>query len=135
MMRKFIGLITSPLAYLVASKPAFAQGNFTICPQNSQFNTLCNLNFNNIGQFIGNIIIILLVVAIIIAVIFLVYGGIKWILSGGDKTGVESARNHIIAAIVGLIIALLAFFIVTFVLGLLGLGSITTFNFPNLIPK
>lgn len=134
MMRKFIGLITSPLIYLAQSKPVFAQ-TFNICPNDSDaFKTLCKLDFKNIGSLIGNIIVILLIVAVIIAIIFLIYGGIKWILSGGDKTGVESARNHIIAAIVGLIIALLAFFIVTFVLGILGI-TVTNLTFPNLLPK
>lgn len=60
------------------------------------------------------------IIGVVVAVIFLIYGGIKWILSGGDKTAVESARNHIIAAIVGLIIVVGAFFIIGLIFQLLG---------------
>lgn len=131
MVKKVFGIILGLLSLLFVVTPAFAQA-VNPCPQGGSFGGLCNLNFNNIGPFIGKIIIILLIVAIIISLIFLIYGGIKWIISGGDKTAVESARNHIIAAIVGLIIALLAFFIVQFVLGLLGI-SLTDLQFPRLI--
>jgi len=55
-----------------------------------------------------------------VAVAFLIYGGIKWILSGGDKQAVESARNHIVAAIVGLVIVAGAFVIIGVVFKLLG---------------
>ena len=69
----------------------------------------------------------------IIAVFFLIYGGVKWIISGGDKAAVEAARNHIIAAIVGLVVALLAFFILSVILKLFVIDK-TTFNLPTLIP-
>lgn len=131
MMKKIFGFIAGLLFPLTLTSPAFAD-SFSICPEDGQFNALCKININNAGAFIGNIIVFILIIAIIIAVIFLIYGGIKWIVSGGDKQGVESARNHIIAAIVGLIIALLAFFIVTLVLGLLGI-NLRSFNFPTLI--
>ena len=134
MMKRVLGFISGLLFPLVYASPVFADDKFNICPADSTFAALCNLNINNAGSFIGNIIVFILIIAIIIAVIFLIYGGIKWIVSGGDKQGVESARNHIIAAIVGLIIALLAFFIVTLVLGLLGI-NIRSFNIPTLIKQ
>jgi hypothetical protein len=52
----------------------------------------------------------------IIAVIMIVYGGFRYITSGGDATKVTSARNTILYAIIGLIIVALAQFIVKFVL-------------------
>jgi hypothetical protein len=39
---------------------------------------------------------------------FLVWGGVEWILSGGDKGGTEKARNRITAALVGLVIVFAA---------------------------
>lgn len=50
-----------------------------------------------------------------IAVIMLVIGGIRYTVSGGDSKAVESAKNTILYAIVGIIVALLAFAIVKFV--------------------
>lgn len=58
---------------------------------------------------------ILLVVGLI-SVIMLVYGGLRYILSGGDSKKVTDAKNTILYAIIGLIISLLAFAIVNFVL-------------------
>ena len=58
---------------------------------------------------------ILLVVGLI-SVIMLVYGGLRYILSGGDSKKVTNAKNTILYAIIGLIISLLAFAIVNFVL-------------------
>ena len=58
---------------------------------------------------------ILLIVGLI-SVIMLVYGGLRYILSGGDSKKVTDAKNTILYAIIGLIISLLAFAIVHFVL-------------------
>ena len=52
----------------------------------------------------------------IIAVIMIIYGGFKYITSGGDSGNVSGAKNTLIYAIVGLIIVALAQFIVRFVL-------------------
>jgi len=43
---------------------------------------------------------------------FLISGAITWIVSGGDKTKLESARSRITNAIVGFVILLLAFAVV-----------------------
>jgi len=52
-----------------------------------------------------------------IAVIMLIIGGIRYTISGGDSKAVESAKNTILYAIVGIIVALLAYAIVNFVVG------------------
>lgn len=131
-VRKVIGLIGGILSPFLLTTPAFADIPVSICPTGT-FNKLCtNFTENQFGTIVGNVITILLILAIIIALLFLIYGGIKWVLSGGDKTAVEGARNHIIAAIVGLVIALLAFFIVQFALGLFGLSGVKDFTIPSL---
>lgn len=50
-----------------------------------------------------------------VAVIMLIYGGFKFVTSGGDSDGTKKARNTIIYAAVGLAIVLLAQSIVIFV--------------------
>jgi hypothetical protein len=95
--------------------PAFAQA-INPCPQN--LSQVCSYNPNNLGKMVGNVVTILLVAAAVIALFFLIWGGIRWITSGGDKAKVESARNTIISAIIGLVVAFLAFFILTLVLNL-----------------
>lgn len=55
----------------------------------------------------------------IIAVIMLIIGGIKYVISGGDAKKVTDAKNTVLYAIIGLIIAFLAFAIVNFVISAL----------------
>lgn len=52
-----------------------------------------------------------------ISVVMLIYGGIRYTISAGNTEGVTNAKNTILYAIVGIIIALLAYAIVQFVIG------------------
>ncbi len=56
------------------------------------------------GSIIGGILQLALVIAAIVFFFVLVIGGIKWIISGGDKAQTEQARSQITAALVGLVI-------------------------------
>src|ERR1035437_7554101 len=58
----------------------------------------------------------LLEIAGALAVIFLIVGGLKYATSAGDSKRVESAKNTILYAIVGLVITILAYAIVNFVI-------------------
>ena len=55
----------------------------------------------------------------IIAVIMLIIGGIRYVTSGGDAQKVTDAKNTVLYAIIGLVIAFLAFAIVNFVISAL----------------
>ena len=48
------------------------------------------------------------------SVVYLVIGAVKYTVSGGDASGIKSARETITYAIIGLIVALLAFGAVNF---------------------
>ena len=69
------------------------------------------------GGIITTIANVLLFIAGALAVIMIIYGGLRYTTSAGNSASVTSAKNTILYAIVGLIIALLAFAIVNFVLG------------------
>lgn len=64
----------------------------------------------------GRITNVVLLIVGIVSVIMLIYGGLRYILSGGDSKKVTDAKNTILYAIIGLIISLLAYAIVNFVL-------------------
>lgn len=51
-----------------------------------------------------------------IAVVMVIIGGLRYVLSQGNASQVESAKNTILYAVIGLIIAVMAFAIVNFVL-------------------
>lgn len=52
----------------------------------------------------------------ILSVIFVAIGGLKYTLSAGDSNQVNSAKNTILYAVIGLVISLSVFLIVNFVL-------------------
>lgn len=83
------------------------------------FSELPNLTLNDI---VSNLIGLALIVAAIVFFFMLVIGGIKWILSGGDKGQTEAARNQITAALVGLVIVFAAWAIVRLINAFFGIN-------------
>ncbi len=67
------------------------------------------------GGIFNRITSILLFVVGAVAVIMLIFGGIRYIVSGGDQNNVTAAKNTILYAIIGIIVALLAYAAVKFV--------------------
>lgn len=72
--------------------------------------------FGNGGVF-NTITNVLLFIIGAVSVIMLIIGGIRYTVSGGDSSAVTSAKNTILYAIVGIVVALLAYAIVNFVVG------------------
>ena len=60
---------------------------------------------------------VLLFVVGAVSVIMLIIGGIRYVVSGGDSSAVQGAKNTILYAIVGIVICLLAYAVVSFVIG------------------
>jgi len=52
-----------------------------------------------------------------IAAIFIIYGGLQFIMNGGDSNTVAKGRVTILNAVIGLVIALVATTIIKFILG------------------
>ena len=67
---------------------------------------------NSIFRRITNILLFLVGA---ISVIMLIIGGIRYVISGGDQNQVTSAKNTILYAIVGIVVAFLAYAAVNFV--------------------
>ena len=74
-------------------------------PTDSQFSGLGDLT---LGQIISAAIVLVLIIAAIIFFFMLVIGGVRWIISGGDKASTEAARAQITAALIGLVIVFAA---------------------------
>lgn len=71
--------------------------------------------------------ILSLVMALVAVLVFfmLVWGGVEWILSGGDKGKTEQARSKIISALIGLLVVAASYAILYLVLRFLGYSSLT----------
>lgn len=58
-----------------------------------------------------------------ISVIMLIIGGIRYVVSGGDSSAVTSAKNTILYAVVGIVVAILAYALVNFVITSFAAGA------------
>ena len=69
---------------------------------------------NNAGRLganlYGSISFMFIFIIVIVSFLFMVYGGIKWIISSGEEKNVEGAQRIIINASIGLAIAMLSYF-------------------------
>lgn len=71
-----------------------------------------NGNFNTSATFMGtveNIANFLIAFITILGIIFIVWGAIQYVTSGGNEEAVEKAKSTIVYAIVGLFIAAMAY--------------------------
>jgi hypothetical protein len=72
---------------------------------------------SKVSQIVGVGVTIMIIIAAVLSLFYLVLGGIQWTTSGGDKQKVAQARSRITFAIVGLIVAMASFAIVTIIGG------------------
>ena len=92
------------------------------------------LGVTEFGNFISAGVQVAIIVAALLTFVYLIWGGIQWITSGGDKAAYEAARGRITAALVGLAIVasawalmkLIGFFFGVDILGTINLPSATT---------
>ena len=61
-----------------------------------------------ITSIISALIKFVIVIAALVFFFMLVIGGIRWIVSGGDKAQTEAARNQVTHALIGLVIVFAA---------------------------
>ncbi len=71
--------------------------------------------FGGNNSIFGRVTNILLFLVGAISVIMLIIGGIRYVISGGDQAQVTAAKNTILYAIVGIVVAFLAYAAVNFV--------------------
>lgn len=74
-----------------------------------------NENNTSLEDNLKTIVNILLFLIGAVAVIMIIIGGIRYTTSNGDSSSMTSAKNTILYAVVGLIVAIMAYAIVNFV--------------------
>ena len=90
------------------SAPGSAQGS---CASNNAGDA-----GNSVNKIVNTVITVFSWVVGVVSVIMIIVGGFKYVTSGGESSGVTSAKNTILYAIVGLIIVAISQVIVKFVL-------------------
>ena len=132
--QKLLGLLAVPLLGLsvagVVATPSYAVTPNANCGSvtNGRKNSAdCAQGDNTPGTLFGDggsdggifktVANVLLFIIGAISVIMIIFGGIKYTISQGDSNSITAAKNTILYAVIGLIVALLGFAIVDFVIG------------------
>ncbi|GIK84476.1 MAG: hypothetical protein BroJett025_10980 [Patescibacteria group bacterium] len=115
MRNKLNGLALTAAAFVTSAPAVFAQ--IQVEEPDSFF-------FSDIGTLINKALNFVMVLGALLVFMYLIWGGIEWITSGGDKGKTESARNKITAAVLGLIVLAASWAILGLVLNFLGAGSL-----------
>ena len=114
-----VALVTSPVSALgEGGAPAgvnAARGD----------NTPSNL-VNGDSSIVRRAINIMLFGVGVLSVVMLIFGGFRYVISGGKKESVTNAKNTILYAIIGLLVAVFAYAIINFILGAALSGGSTT---------
>ncbi len=71
---------------------------------------------HNLGEALANGTRLLMVLVGMLSVVFIVAGGIQMVYSRGNASNVTKARETILYACIGLVVAIAAYAIVTFIL-------------------
>jgi hypothetical protein len=93
--------------------PCKGNQDATVC-QDSKDNSNPIWGSGSVVEVVVNILALIIGVA---AVIIIIIAGIQYMVSTGDPTKVNNAKNAILYAVIGLVVAVLARFVVPFVLG------------------
>lgn len=68
------------------------------------------------GGDIAQLLMYVYMIAGIVAIIVIIFGGIRYATSGGDSSSVQSAKNTVQYAVVGLVVVIMAAAITDFVI-------------------
>ncbi len=117
---KLVKSALSTVSFLASATVVGAQTTLTPQTNVTSIGGLFSLIFNLLIGIVGGL-----------AVIFLIIGGIRYILAGGDEKATKSAKDQITAALIGLVIALLAVALVLIVGNLLGKGGLNVVTTPG----
>lgn len=118
-MKKFLLTVGLSIGFLVPfAAPALAQ---SATPSSSKAAVCeglggCSGNGADINAVLTVVLNIMSAVVGFIAVIMIIVGGLKYIMSQGDSNSINSAKNTLLYAIIGIVIVALAQVIVRFVL-------------------
>lgn len=93
--------------------------------------TNSELGIDNFGSLISAFIKLAMLLAALLTFVFLIWGGIQWITSGGDKSAYEAARGRITAALVGLAIVAASWAIMKLVESFFGIEILDGFTIPT----
>lgn len=97
------------LPTIVLAQPVLNQGL-------DEFQNQTNLANSDLPTVIGNVVRIVLSFLGLVAVVIIIWGGFKWMTSGGNEETIAGAKKLMGAGVVGLFIVIISYAIATFVI-------------------
>jgi hypothetical protein len=82
----------------------------------SDGNTTCADSTSSVTSIVQTVVTIISWIVGIASIIMIIFGGFRFVTSGGDANATASARNTIIYAVIGLAVAAIAEVLVRFVI-------------------
>lgn len=104
-----LGVVAMPVVTVGAIDPLAG-----VCTDNST-SEVCGSKDESAGTLIANVVSTLLFIVGALSVVMIIFSGILYVTSSGDAGKVARAKNTLTYSIVGLVVAFIAFAIVTWV--------------------
>jgi len=80
---------------------------------------------------VGNVLQVAMTIIGLAGFAMIIYGGFKFMVSGGSSKATETARQTLTYAIIGLVVALSSFFIINIISSFTGISAIKQFTIPS----
>lgn len=111
-----VGLLAQPVPAHAAFDKSIKEGADAAQGKDQQGDAATLFGEGGQGGIFRTITNVMLFLIGAISVIMLIIGGIRYVVSGGDSTAVQNAKNTILYAIVGVVVAILSYAVVNFVI-------------------
>jgi uncharacterized membrane protein len=119
MKRWKLFVLAGGLFVSLIAPPAHAVTVFKECGENAQ-TAVCKASKSEDATSMAKKVINVMLFALgITAVFMIIWGSIKYVISRGDPANIKAAKDTVMYAVVGLVVALFAYAIVNFVIGAL----------------
>lgn len=132
-MKRLFYLIAVIILFFTFAFPVFAENNNFIRGNDCVYSGGAGIGeiatIECIPVIFSNAIYWLLILSGTVAIFLIIFGGIKFLTSGGDQKSVDTAKKIITWAVIGLVVILLSFGIVAFVAQTTGVACIRKFGF------
>lgn len=124
------GLLLGVLYTLTLVTPAFAQtqvwSGVCVSPTDSDVATI-----QGIQCLLGNIFTVIITVIGLAAFVMFVVAAFRYLMSGGNTKGTETARNTMTFAVIGIVVALSGFILLNVFAAFTGVEDVTIITIPS----
>ena len=114
-----LGVLAS-ICFVFAPNIVMAAGTDSIspaCTGDAADTPICKQDAHDLAYYVGIIVNTLLIVLGAVAVVVIIIAGIIYTTSGGEPALIKRAKDTLLYAVVGLIVAISSYAIVNFVVG------------------